>query len=576
MDFTNQVILIFSLLLMASVLASLFSARLGMPVLLVFLVLGMLMGEDGPGGIEFEDVQSAHLLGSLALAVILFDGGLRTDAGSFRVGLKPALSLAIIGVAFTAAITGVAATWLLNLPWLFGLLIGAIVGSTDAAAVFSVLHSRGLELKQRVGATLEIESGSNDPMAIFLTIGLVELLAAGKSELDWTMLSSFAQQFGLGGILGVAGGFVLLWLLNRLRLAAGLYPLLAMSGGMVLFGVTSSLGGSGFLAIYLAGLILGNRPLQAARNIRRFHDGIAWLSQISMFLVLGLLVTPSELVTTAPQAMAVALVLIFLARPVAVTLSLLPFGFAWREQLFVGWVGLRGAVPIILALFPLLAGLEYADTIFNIAFFVVLVSLIVQGWTVAPAARWLGLEIPPRTASWQRVDLDIPGAFEYELVGYRLEADSPATGRLIGALALPDRSRLVALIRGEQLLGPEVPEVKFEKDDHVYLLAAAQAIEALDRIFITVRTPERLKAQQFFGEFVLNGDAKLADVAGFYGFPIPDEAVDASIADYFRRRFHNQPVIGDRIRVSGVEMVVRDIKEGVVVQVGLRLAQKTD
>jgi cell volume regulation protein A len=571
MDFSNQVILAVGVLLMISVLASLLSARMGMPILLLFLVLGMLMGEEGPGGIAFDNVRAAHLIGSTALAVILFDGGLRTDAANFRVGLKPALSLATVGVAVTALFTGLAAVWLLDLPWLLGLLIGAIVGSTDAAAVFSLLHSRGLELKQRVGATLEIESGSNDPMAIFLTIGLVELLAAGKSELDGSLLKSLVLQFGLGGIMGVAGGFALRWLLNSLRLEAGLYPLLALSGALAIFGVTASLHGSGFLAVYLAGLIMGNRPLQAARNIRRFHDGMAWLSQISMFLVLGLLVTPSNLMPIAPQALALASVLIFIARPAAVALSLLPFRFPWREQLFVAWVGLRGAVPIVLALFPLLAGLEHAEAIFNITFFVVLISLVVQGWTVAPAARWLRLELPPRSAMSQRVELDIPGEFEYELVGYRIEADSPATGRPVSSLPLPPETRMVAVIRNERLLGPEAPEVPLSKDDHIYLLAAEQETTALDRLFVALHAPERLEPRRVFGEFVLNADARFADLVGVYGFSAPEEAKSATVGDYLRHRFHDRPVVGDRVQLGKVDFVVREIDGDTITRVGLRL-----
>ncbi len=274
MELTNHILLFGSFLFLASVLGSMLSTRLGIPLLLVFLVLGMLAGEDGPGGINFDDFQTAHLFGSLALAVILFDGGLKTDTRSFRVGLWPALVLATVGVVITAAITGGLAAWLLELSWLEGLLIGAIVGSTDAAAVFSLLHSAGLQLKQRTGATLEIESGTNDPMAIFLTIGLVELLAAGQSDLEWSLLGEFIAQMGLGVAMGLAGGFALEWTINRIVLSASLYPLLTLGGALLIFAITSVVGGSGFLAIYLIGLLLGNRPVQAVQSVRRFHDGM--------------------------------------------------------------------------------------------------------------------------------------------------------------------------------------------------------------------------------------------------------------------------------------------------------------
>ena len=381
MSFANHIIFFGAALLLISIVASAFSARVGAPLLLVFLVIGMLAGEDGPGNIAFDDFRLANLLGSLALAIILFDGGLRTRAELFRVGLRPALSLATVGVLITGALLGLFAAWVLRIDWMQGLLIGAIVASTDAAAVFSLLHAHGISLKQRVSATLEIESGSNDPMAVFLTVALVELLASGR-PLDWTLLESFALQMGLGAVGGWVGGQALAWLLNRLSLPPALYPLLAAGGGVFIFGAVALADGSGFLAIYLAGVVIGNRKVQGEENILRVHDGLAWLSQIGMFLMLGLLATPVELVPTAAPGLLIALFLIFVARPLAVFVSLIPFHFPWQERLFISWVGLRGAVPIILATFPLLAGLPRATLFFHVAFVVVLVSLMVQGWTI--------------------------------------------------------------------------------------------------------------------------------------------------------------------------------------------------
>ncbi len=571
MDFSNHTILLGGALLLISVLASLFSARTGMPLLLAFLILGMLMGEEGPGGVRFDDVATAHLIGSLALAVILLDGGLRTESASFRVGLRPAVTLATLGVVLTAAVTGALATWLLEIHWLQGLLIGAIVGSTDAAAVFSLLHSHGLRIKERVGATLEIESGSNDPMAIFLTIALVELLAKGGESLSWTLLSGFVVQIGLGAAAGLAGGYLMVKLVNRLQLAAGLYPLLALAGGLVTFGIAALFGGSGFLAIYIVGLLMGNRPMQASGNIRRFHDGIAWLSQIAMFLVLGLLVTPSELLPVAPQALLLAAGLMFLARPLAVGLCLLPFRFPWREQVYIGWVGLRGAVPIVLALFPLLAGIEQAATIFNVVFFVVLISLVVQGWTVAPAARWLGLELPPTAGALHRVELDLPGRHDYELVGYRLAADSQAAGLPLRRLPLPQQTHIAAVLRGDRLLGCEEPELTLAVGDHVYLFAGPTDIKTLDRLFVTVQAPRRLDERRFFGEFVLQAEVRLADVVAMYGFQVPDALPDETLRAYLERHFP-KAVVGDRLRVGNSELVVREVEEGRVSRVGLKLA----
>ncbi|QKT04509.1 potassium/proton antiporter [Ectothiorhodospiraceae bacterium 2226] len=572
MDFSNQIILIAGLLLLLSVFATVLSARVGAPLLLVFLVLGMLVGEEGPGGVLFDDIQLAHLVGSLALAVILFDGGLRTEAASFRVGLRPAVTLATLGVVLTAALTGAFATWVFDLHWIEGLLIGAIVGSTDAAAVFSLLHANNLELKQRVASTLEIESGSNDPMAIFLTIALVEILAAGGARLDWSLAQTFALQMGVGALAGLGGGWLLSRLINRIVLLPGLYPILALAGGLVIFGVAAVLEGSGFLAAYLAGLVVGNRRLQGGQNIRRFHDGIAWLAQIGMFLILGLLVTPSELLPIAPQALLLAAALILVARPLAVVLCLLPFRFPWREHVFISWVGLRGAVPIILGIFPLLAGLEGAQGYFNAAFFVVLVSLLVQGWTVAPAARLLGLEVPPRTGVVQRVELDIPGQQDLELVGYRLERDSPVVQRDVPRAALPEGVQLASVVRGGRPL-PTCDLASLTEGDFVYLLATPENVAALDRLFGAAAAPPRLEERQFFGDFVLDGEARMADVAMMYGLAQAPDMAASSLSEYLSGHLKARPVVGDRLRLGHVEFVVREVEGGRIRKVGLKIVR---
>lgn len=569
MEFSNQVILLGGLLALISVLASTLTARLGIPLLLIFLVLGMLAGEDGPGGIHFEDIHATYLIGSLALAVILFNGGLSTDLGSFRVGFWPAFWLATVGVALTAVITGFVATWLLQVDWMTGLLLGAIIGSTDAAAVFSILHSHNLQLKQRVDATLQIESGINDPMAVFLTIALVEALAAGQTELDWRIVGQFVQQMGLGLVAGYVGGRFLGWLINRSVLNPGLYPLLAFSGGLLIYGITASTGGSGYLAVYLAGLILGNRPLQESQNIHRFHDGMAWLSQIAMFLILGLLVTPSQLLSVAFQSLALALALVILSRPVAVSLCLLPFRFTWREHLFIGWVGLRGAVPIVLALFPLLAGIEQAHTLFNVAFFVVILSLIIQGWTVAPAARLLGLEIPPNANPVQRLQVDLPGQSDYKLVRYRLAPDSPAVSRQYARLAVPEPIRVVAIIRGNALVDDKRLE-GLQEGDELYLLARAEDFPVLDRLFAAPHLPARLQERRFFGELVLDGAASMAEVATFYDLKV-DPGVSAGTVEEFLVTVFKKPVVGDRVKLGPVELVVREMQKNRIVQVGLKL-----
>jgi len=391
----DHTLLIGALLLAASILASKASDRTGMPLLLGFLVLGMLAGEDGPGGIVFDDVGAAALIGNLALAVIVLDGGLRTRWETFHVGRVPALSLATLGVLITAAIGGAAATLLLDLPVAEGLLVGAIISSTDAAAVFALLRGHGIRLRERVGATLEIESGANDPMAVFLTLTLIDIVAAGEPVSTWGPIGDFLWDLGLGAVGGVVGGRILAALLRQVRLSPGLAPLFVSASGVFLFSLVNSGGGSGLLAVYLAGIVVGNSRAPGLARILSVHDGLAWLMQIGMFLILGLLVTPDELVPIAPAALGVAAVLIFIARPLAAVACLAPFRFAPREQAFVAWVGLRGAVPIILSLFPILVGLPHAREMFNVAFFVVLISLALQGWTLPAVARRLGIEREP-------------------------------------------------------------------------------------------------------------------------------------------------------------------------------------
>ncbi|MGE3775432.1 MAG: potassium/proton antiporter, partial [Gammaproteobacteria bacterium] len=417
----NALFLLSGLLLFASVLATLVSTRFGFPLLLVFLGVGMLAGEDGPGGILFDDYETAFLVGNLALAVILLDGGLRTDMRTFRVALKPALSLATLGVLATAGVVGLCAWLLLDLDWRYALLLGAIVGSTDAAAVFSSLRHGSRRLNDRVEATLEIESGANDPMAIFLVVVMVDWLKADSGPGAGFLAVQFVQQLGIGALGGIAGGWLLAALLERTRLVDGLYALLVVSGGLALFGAMNLVGGSGFLAIYLAGLTIANRPTHATEHVLRAMDGLAWLAQSGMFLVLGLLVTPSHMLGDVAPAIAIAAFLMLVARPLAVWLCLLPFRFPAREVAFISWVGLRGAVPIVLAIFPVVMGLENSSTLFDVTFAVVLFSLLVQGSTIGLAARWLRVEVPRADVPFERHELRVPGRVTHEYIQLRVE-----------------------------------------------------------------------------------------------------------------------------------------------------------
>lgn len=399
MDFVNLPILAAALLVFVSVLAGLFSVRIGFSSLLVFLAAGMLAGEDGPGGFRFDDLRLSFWIGNLALAVILLDGGLRTAPARFRTGLRPALGLATIGVLLCAGITALAGIWFVGLDWRSALLLGSIIGSTDAAAVFALLTRSGVKLNERVAATLEIESGMNDPMAIYLTLAFIALLDPGASNgAGWpAMALSFAQQFGWGTATGVAGGLGMAAVLRTVasrRAESGILALLIVAGGLSVFAATGLVGGSGFLAVYLFGLVVARRAADAVAPTLAAMDGYAWLAQAGMFLLLGLLVTPSTLLAAAGPALAVVLTLILVARPIAVWLCLLPFRFTARQTWFISWVGLRGAVPIVLALFPLLANTPQARLLFDIAFMVVLASLMTQGSTIALMARKLGVALP--------------------------------------------------------------------------------------------------------------------------------------------------------------------------------------
>jgi len=399
MDFVNLPLLAAAALVFASVLAGLFSARIGFSFLLVFLCAGILAGEDGLGGYRFDDYKLSFWVGNLALAIILLDGGLRTTLATFRTGLRPAAMLATLGVVVCACVTAVAGVLFVGLDWGTALLLGAIVGSTDAAAVFSLLTRSGVVLNERVAATLEIESGVNDPMAVYMTLALITLLeSATWSGADLlTTARTFVQQFGWGAVVGGSSGFAMATLLRQVAsrdAGGGILALLIGAGGLCVFAGTGLLNGSGFLAIYLYGLIVANRASNAVLPTLAAMDGYAWLAQAGMFLLLGLLVTPSTMAVSLGSGLAVALTLIFVARPVAVWLCLMPFRFTWQETWFISWVGLRGAVPIVLALFPLMAGTPQAGLLFNIAFVVVLVSLLTQGTTIALVGRRLGVTLP--------------------------------------------------------------------------------------------------------------------------------------------------------------------------------------
>jgi cell volume regulation protein A len=568
----NHLILISAALVLLSIMAGLLSSRIGAPLLLVFLGLGMLAGEDGPGGIQFDNFRLAYLAGSIALAVILFDGGLRTRYSSFRVVFWPALLLATIGVVLTAGITAVAGHLAADLNWAQALLLGAIVGSTDAAAVFLLLHQSGTGLQRRVQATLEIESGINDPMAIFLTVACVELLLTGATAPEpkhgWLLLQEFTLQLIGGGAMGFVGGHALSVMVNRLSVAPGLYPILVLAGVLFLFGGAQTVGASGFLAVYVAGLILGNRPHRAEQGISRFHDGVAWLAQIIMFLMLGMLVTPTRLVNALVPALAIAAVLMLVARPIAVWLCLAPFRFKRAEIGFVSWVGLRGAVPIFLATVPVLAGLPNGRFFFDVAFVVVLASLVLQGWTVTVSARTLGLDLPPQPETPTRTEIDLPAALRRNLTGYTVGEQARAVGQPLATLATPPGSEIMSVFRNGGRLAQDAGQ-KLMEGDYLLVIAPPEQTAVLDRLFAARRpaTPDHGR----LGEFEVDGDAAVGAMAALYGLQVEPEEQSLGVGELLRRRIGRMPVEGDRVRIGELELIVHAIDGTRISKVGLEL-----
>jgi len=435
-------------LLILSVIASRLSSRLGIPTLLVFLGVGMLAGSDGIGGIYFDDARAAHDLGSVALAFILFSGGLDTPWRSIRPVLAPGLLLATVGVAVTAGAIGAFAHFVFGYSWLEGLLLGSIVSSTDAAAIFGVLRARGIRLRRRLGPLLELESGSNDPMAVFLTAGLTMALVRPGGDL-LSLAPSLLVQLVLGAVVGIACGLGAAMAVDRMRLdSGGLYMALTIGVVLLVFGGTHLVGGNEFLAVYAAGVAMGSRGFVHRGTLTEFHDGLAWLMQIAMFLALGLLVFPSRLGPVVPSGLALAALLTLVARPLAVFIALAPVrAFSIKDKLFLSWAGLRGAVPIILATIPLNAGLERAQGLFDVVFFVVLISVAVQGSTVKWAAEKFGVIVPSGAKHGSA-----PPSQLFEVV---VDDDAAAIGRRVVDLRLPRTALLLLVTRGGREIVPQ-------------------------------------------------------------------------------------------------------------------------
>ena len=564
MDFLHDIdvrLLGGALLVLAGIASSLLARRFGAPLLLVFLVLGLLLGVDGPGGIRYSDTRFTYFIGSLALALILFDGGLQTRAAQVRGIVAPSLVLATVGVVMTAILTGIGAHYLLDLEPMEALLMGSILASTDAAAVFFLLRAGGLHLERRTGSTLELESGSNDPVAIFLTLTLTGLLAGQQNEgmglvlgIIWGVIA------GLG--MGWIGGRLIVAALNHYNLPPGLHPWLGMSSAVALFAATNQLGGSGFVAVYLAGIVIANRPVRARNEVLAVQDAVTWFAQLVMFMLLGLLATPSRLMEVLWPALGVAAVLMLVARPLSVFLCLLPFKYRPGEVTFIAWVGLRGAVGVFLASIPLLARLENGWLYFNVAFVMVLASLTIQGWSLPLAARWCGVAVPRGDPDTRRVQLDLPGQLDYDLLGYRV----PPGSKALKGEGWPLKVRLMMAVREGRVLTAEEAGA-LQPGDYAYLLAPTGSARRVDWLFTDDPAGN---GDSGFGAFVLPGDVALGELAQFYGLRLPKRYADRTAAQLFDERYDEAPQIGDRLALGPALLIVRTLEKERVSQVGLQ------
>lgn len=471
----------FGILLAVSVGLSRASARLGLPVVLLFLVVGVLAGSEGIGGIAFSDYQFAYRVGTVALVFILFDGGLNTSFQAARPVLAPSVLLATFGVLFIAALVGGAAH-LLGLSWQLSMLLGAIVSSTDAAAVFAMLNASGTRLRKRVGLTLEVESGLNDPMAVILTSVLTAALVGSRTAV-LAIGGHVLLQMVVGAVIGYLSARTGRWFILRIRLpAAGLYPAFTLAIACLSYGVATLLDGSGFLAVYVTGMTLGSGALPHAVGIRRVHVALGWLSQVVMFLLLGLLVTPSQLVSVAPIGFALALFLAFIARPAVVMLGLRPFDYPWRESAFIGWVGLRGAVPIVLATIPVMAGAPAARELFDVVFFIVVVGAFVPGGTVTHVARLLRVEssAPPPPSALVEVDALAPQGDE--LRAYFVSSELAVCGATLAEIPFPPGAAVSMLERGGALIAPN-GSTRLEAGDYVYVIGPPEGRPHVELLF---------------------------------------------------------------------------------------------
>lgn len=597
MDTMNVLYLVGSVLLFVSILTSTLSARLGVPLLLFFLSVGMLAGEEGVLGITFAEYGLANFIGQAALACILFDGGLRTSVSSFRVGLRPAIVLATWGVLASVLGLGIFATYLLDVDWRFGLLIAAIVGSTDAAAVFSLLRNGGIKLNDRVQATLEIESGANDPLAILLVTVLIALNLDPDSQSIWDILQMLGAQVLVGILAGYVSGKLIARLMPKLHLADGMYAILMMSAGFMVFSITNLLGGSGFLAVYLAGILIGNNRVRATERALMAMDSFAWLSQAVLFVILGLLVTPSELLNVWHYGLILFLFMLFIARPLAVYTSLFPFGFHPREVGFISWVGLRGAVPITLAIMPVMMGVPNSELAFNLTFTLVILSLLVQGASLPLMAKWFSVTVPSENDPKALHEIWVGGEARVKLHEFEVQNGAFAIGQHPDALThrAQTRAKIFAWVRDDKLLLVD-DTLRLKASDSVWyqVIEGEADIKALAHFFNNSAVSYK-KDSEFYGDWVISPHVKVANLPFFAAKSTQDAPVlskmqglddvlikrlwayqGRTMGDFLQQKLGHAPVVGDSLSLNEHWSVIvkRLDDKGNILALGLKRRHK--
>ena len=565
MDFINLPLLLLSAILVFSILTSFFSSRANIPLLLVFLCIGLVLGDGGGLGLVagFHQPKMAFFIGSVALALILFDSGYQTPFQSYRRTLVPSVLLATLGVLFTAVFLAPAAHFVLGFDWPKSFLMASVISSTDAAAVFFLLRMSGVAVRDRIKSTLEMESGSNDPMAIFLTFTCLTLIEFGNQNSWFDFLLFFPIQMGLGLVAGLLLGTIMRAIINRFDFDTALYPILLI--GMVLagFAAVNLLNGSGFLALYVAGVVMGSRPLRGRHQILRFQTTLTWFSQIVLFLTLGFFANISELPALIVPAVLLSLCLIFLARPLAVFLCLIPYQYTLMEKIFISFVGLRGATSILMALAPLLYGMEGADVLFNVIFLMVLISLSVQGFLITPVARYCHVVLPLFARAPEKTEIDLPGLSDSYLITYKLSSQSP----VVQGVAVPRWATPVWVQRGDiSYMGANVK--KFEAGDQVYVFAnSEEKVPLLDKLY---GETESMPESENMGDFVIYPDILMKELAYLYNIQIPQRVQEQSLREVLEKNFIDLE-IGDRFVFKNIELIVRQKADGAITEVGIVL-----